>query len=436
LPDAESARSRLWKKCAIIGAMNSGSSSASASPSLSRSDLSSGDRWHAGTASFLGWTLDAFDFFVLVFLLDTLAAQFHVAKSAIVLTITATLAMRPVGAIVFGVLADRYGRRRPLMANIVFFSVVELLCGFAPNYTVFLILRTVYGIGMGGEWGVGASLAMESAPPRWRGLLSGILQSGYSIGYLLAAIAAWFVLPAWGWRAMFWVGGAPALLAFYIRSKVRESEAWTQHRVPTVGAILRTASGHWKIFSYLVLLMTLMMFLSHGSQDLYPDFLKSAHGFAPARVSQMAIPWNLGAVTGAILFGHWSEKLGRRRSMILALVLSLAVIPAWAFGGSLVILVIGAFIMQAGVQGAWGIIPAHLNELSPDAVRGLMPGFAYQLGILFAAGTNTIEYALRDKLGYGWALTAFEVTSIVLLMIVVGLGTESKGKSFALGSEA
>ena len=398
--------------------------------SFAATSLTRSDQWHAVTASFLGWTLDAFDFFVLVFLLDTLAAQFHVTKGAIVWTMTATLAMRPLGALVFGLLADRYGRRRPLMANIVFFSVVELLCGFAPNYTVFLILRAVYGIGMGGEWGVGASLAMESAPPRWRGVLSGILQSGYSIGYLLAAIAAWFVLPAWGWRAMFWVGGAPALLAFYIRTKVRESEAWTQHRAPTVGAILRTASGHWKIFSYLVVLMTFMMFLSHGSQDLYPDFLKSARGFGQATVSRMAILYNLGAVVGAITFGHLSERLGRRRGMVAALVFSLAVIPAWAFGRSLAMLALGAFIMQAGVQGAWGIIPAHLNELAPDSVRGLMPGFAYQLGILFAAGTNSIEYGLRDRLGYGWALAIFEVTSILLLMTIVSLGGESKGKSF------
>ncbi len=395
--------------------------------------LSRSDQWHAVTASFLGWTLDAFDFFVLVFLVDTLAVQFHVTKAAIVWTLTATLAMRPVGAVVFGLLADRYGRRKPLMANVVFFSILELLCGFAPNYTVFLVLRTLYGIGMGGEWGVGASLAMESAPGKWRGILSGIVQSGYSVGYLLAAVAARLILPLspqWGWRAMFWAGGIPALLAFYIRFKVRESEAWKQSRAPTLGAILKTASQHWKIFFYLVLLMTLMMFLSHGTQDLYPDFLKSAKGFAPAIVSYMAILYNIGAVLGAIAFGHFSETLGRRRSMICALMLSLAVIPAWAFGGSLAMLAVGAFLMQAGVQGAWGIIPAHLNELSPDAVRGLMPGFAYQLGILFAAPTNTIEYALRDKLGYAWALAAFEIINIALLITVAALGSEKKGKSF------
>jgi MFS transporter, SHS family, lactate transporter len=399
-------------------------------PNSSSSPLTRSDQWHAVTASFLGWTLDAFDFFVIVFLMDTLAAQFHVSKSAIVETLFYTLAMRPLGALLFGMLADRYGRRKPLMANIVFFSLIELLCGFSPNYTVFLILRTVYGIGMGGEWGVGASLAMESAPKKFRGILSGIVQSGYSIGYLLAAVAARFVLPNLGWRAMFWVGGVPALLAFYIRSKVRESEAWQQHRATSFGEIVRAAMSRWKLFSYLVLLMTLMMFLSHGTQDLYPDFLKSSRGFSIDMVSYMAILYNIGAVLGAIVFGHFSESFGRRRSLIAALVLALAVIPLWAFGTSTTQLVIGAFLMQAGVQGAWGIIPAHLNELSPDSVRGLVPGFAYQLGILFAARTNSIEYSLRDKLGYAWALAAFEITNIIILITVVALGSENKGRSF------
>jgi SHS family lactate transporter-like MFS transporter len=394
--------------------------------------VSPSDQWHAVTASFLGWTLDAFDFFVLVFLLDTLAAQFHVTKAAMVWTITATLAMRPVGALIFGLLADRYGRRKPLMLNVVFFSVVELLCGFAPSYSVFLMLRTIYGIGMGGEWGVGASLAMENAPARWRGILSGVLQSGYSIGYLLAAVASHFILPNFGWRAMFWVGGAPALLALYIRSKVKESESWKQHRAPTVGAIVKTASGHWKIFAYLTLLMTLMMFHSHGTQDLYPDFLKTVHKFSGAAVANMAILYNLGAVSGALIFGFFSERLGRRRTMIAALLLSTAVIPLWSFGTSVLVLAVGAFFMQVGVQGAWGIIPAHLNELSPDSVRGLMPGFAYQLGILFAAPTNSIEFALRDRFGYSWALAGFVLVNAILLMTVIALGREQKGKSFLL----
>jgi SHS family lactate transporter-like MFS transporter len=392
--------------------------------------LSAPRHWHAVTAAFLGWTLDAFDFFVLVFLVDTLAAQFHVSKSRIVFTITMTLAMRPVGAIVFGLLADRYGRRRPLMANVIFFSVVELLCGFAPNYTVFLVLRTIYGIGMGGEWGVGASLAMEAAPGRWRGILSGILQSGYAIGYLLAAVSSRFIEPAWGWRAMFWAGGVPALLALYIRWTVPESEAWKQHRAPTTAAILAVVRRHWRAALYLVLMMTLMMFLSHGTQDLYPDFLKTTHGASQRTVSYIAILYNIGAVVGSIIFGHYSEVSGRRRSMIAALVLSLLIIPAWTFAGPLVIIAVGAFIMQVGVQGAWGVIPAHLNELSPDETRGLLPGLAYQLGILLAAPVNNIEYFLRTKLGYSWALAGFEAVNIALLIVVLALGSERKGRGF------
>lgn len=399
-------------------------------PSLNSDALSAADRRHAVSAGFLGWTLDAFDFFVLVFLVDTLAKQFHVSTEKIIFTTTATLAMRPVGALIFGLLADRYGRRKPLMANVIFFSVIELLCGFAPNYTVFLVLRTIYGIGMGGEWGVGMSLAMESAPVRRRGVLSGIVQSGYSIGYLLAAVAARFILPLWGWRAMFWAGGVPALLALYIRSKVKESEAWKRHRAPTMAAIFATVRNHRKLFAYLVLLMTCMMFLSHGTQDLYPHFLQSVHGFPTKQVSTIVIVYNIGAVLGAILFGHLSEALGRRRSMLTALALSLLVIPVWAFGTTLTTLMIGAFLMQVGVQGAWGIIPAHLNEMSPHAVRGLLPGFAYQLGILIAAPTNNLEYALRDRFGYQWALAGFEVVNILILATIIALGREQKGRSF------
>lgn len=403
-------------------------------PALHSDALSPADRRHAVSAGFLGWTLDAFDFFVLVFLVDILAKQFHVSTEKIIFTTTATLAMRPLGALIFGLLADRYGRRKPLMANVIFFSVIELLCGFAPNYTVFLVLRTIYGIGMGGEWGVGTSLAMESAPPRWRGVLSGIVQSGYSIGYLLAALAARFILPHWGWRAMFWAGGVPALLALYIRSKVKESEAWKQHRAPTVLAIFETIRDHRKLFAYLVLLMTCMMFLSHGTQDLYPHFLQSVHGFPTKQVSSIVIVYNIGAVLGAIFFGHLSEEIGRRISMLTALALSLLVIPVWAFGTTFASLMVGAFLMQVGVQGAWGIIPAHLSEMSPQAVRGLLPGLAYQLGILIAAPTNNLEYALRDQFGYQWALAGFEVVNILILATIIALGSEQKGKNF-LGQE-
>ena len=387
-------------------------------------------QWHAVSASFLGWTLDAFDFFVAIFLVNTLAAQFRVPASKIIFTTFATLAMRPLGALIFGLLADRYGRRTPLMANVVFFSVAELLCGFAPNYTFFLVMRTIYGVGMGGEWGVGSSLAMESVPSKWRGTISGIVQSGYSCGYLLAAIAAKVVLPMWGWRAMFWVGGLPALLAFYIRWQVQETEAWKQNRAPAVSAIARVAGAHWKLVVYLVAVMALMNFLSHGTQDLYPHFLQSDRGFSTSTAANLAIIYNVGALVGAMIFGRLSERIGRRRSLVAAAVLALCIIPPWAFGHSFAVLAMGAFLIQVGVQGAWGIIPAHLNELAPDSVRGVVPGVSYQLGVLIASPVNVIEDKLHLRFGYSWALAGFEIVVILLLSMVVSLGPERKGKSF------
>jgi SHS family lactate transporter-like MFS transporter len=387
------------------------------------------ERFHAIAAGFLGWTLDAFDFFVVVFLFDSLAAQFHVTKAAIVATLAWTLLMRPVGAVIFGLLTDRYGRRIPLIANVVFFSVIELLCGFAPNYAVFLVLRILYGIGMGGEWGVGTSLVMESTSSRWRGVLSGILQNGYAVGYLLAALAYRFAFPAWGWRPMFWLGGIPAFLALYISAKVPESEAWRHHRAPSTGAVLRAVAQQWKLCLYLLLLMTFMMFLSHGTQDLYPDFLQSHH-VGVALVSYIVILGNIGAMTGGIIFGQLSNAIGRRLGLISALVLSLAVIPLWAFGTSLKALALGAFLMQVGVQGAWGIIPAHLSELSADSTRGLVPGLAYQMGIVLAARTPVAEFGLSKRVGYGWALAGFEIFTIVVLAIAVALGPERRGRSF------
>ena len=385
---------------------------------------------HAVLAGFLGWTMDAFDFFVVVFLFDILARQFNVPKKDIVLTTTATLAMRPVGAFLFGLLADRYGRRVPMMANLIYFSLIEVLCGFSPNYKFFFVMRALFGIGMGGQWGVGTSLAMEAAPVRWRGVLSGILQSGYSNGYLLAAVAARFLLPALGWRAMFWVGALPALLALYIRFKVPESEAWKQHRVGSSGQVLRVVAKEWKRFAYLVVLMTFMMFLAHGTQDLYPDFLQEVHKVSAAMRANITILANIGAVVGAIIFGHLSQVGGRRIGMMAAMTLSLCVIPLWAFGGSVAAAIVGVFLMQAGVQGAWGVIPVHLNELSADAARSLMPGMAYQLGNLLASPTNTIQYALRDKVGYSWAIGGFEIVTIATLAILLLSGKEEHSRSF------
>ncbi len=390
----------------------------------------------AVTSSILGWVLDAFDFFVVVFLFDALAANFHVAKSAIVFTISITLAMRPVGALLFGTIADRFGRKKPLMYCVAYFSLVTVLSGFAPNYIFFLAMRALYGIGMGGYWGIGASFAMENAPKRKRGMLSGMMQGGYPFGYLLAAVGMLTIMPHFGWRSMFVVGSLLALTIIVLTYLSPESEAWKQHRMGSVTNIFKTLFQHMGSFSYLLLVMVVMSCLSHGTQDLYPDFLKSLPSIKTALVFGMkplyGIPilYNIGAITGAIFFGHFSEKIGRRYAIMAALGLSLLAIPAWAFGTSIMVLVLGSYVMQTGVQGAFGVIPAHLNELSPDAVRSLFPGFVYQLGVLIASPAVSFEFVLQRHLGYPWALTCFEVVVILLLLVIFGLGPEKRGRSF------
>jgi MFS transporter, SHS family, lactate transporter len=394
-------------------------------------------RWQFAVGSgILGWILDAFDFFVVIFLFDTLAARFHVSKTDIVYTLTLTLAMRPVGALLFGTLADRFGRKRPLIFCVLFFSTVTILSGFAPNYIFFLAMRGLYGIGMGGYWGIGASYAMESAPRKWRGVLSGVMQSGYPFGYLLAAVAMQLIAPVLGWRSMFLVGSVVTVLIVLFTILAPESEAWKLHRQPSLRKIFRTLFEHIGIFAYLLLVMSVMTCLSHGTQDLYPDFLKSIPGLSQQRILGMnvffGIPviYNIGAILGALFFGHISETVGRRRSIILALSVSLLSIPAWAFGSSLLALVLGSYFMQTGVQGAFGVIPAHLNELSPDAVRSLFPGFVYQLGVLIGSPAVSFEYALRNRLGYPWALTSFEACVIVALCLIFTFGPERLGRNF------
>lgn len=392
-------------------------------------------RWQFAVFSgILGWVLDAFDFFVLIFLVDVLARHFHVEKRAIIWTISITLAMRPVGALLLGTLADRFGRRRPLILCVFYFSIITALTPFVPNYTLFVVLRALYGIGMGGYWGVGASLVMESTPRRWRGLLSGIMQGGYPLGYLLAAVALRMIEPRFGWQAMFLAGLALALVIGLLILPSPESAAWQINQLPSVARIFRTLLNHKKIFAYLLLVMSVMACLSHGTQDLYPDFLKSAHGFSDITISNLAILYNIGAIVGALVIGHLSEHLGRRYSIMLALTLCLVAIPAWAFGGTIPLLIAGSVLMQFGVQGAFGVIPAHLNELSPDAVRSLFPGFVYQLGVLVASPSVGLEYALRDHFGYRWALTSFEVCVVIALLFIFGFGPERRGHNFFVRS--
>jgi len=381
-------------------------------------------------AGFLGWTLDAFDFFILVMVLDAVAKDFGRSRPEIALTLTASLAMRPVGAFLFGIMADRWGRRLPLMLDLIFYSVIEVLSGLAPNYTAFLILRLLFGIGMGGEWGVGASLAMESVPARWRGVLSGLLQEGYALGYLLAAIAYFTIFPDYGWRALFFLGGLPALLSLFVRARVKESAAWHEHRSADWASYRRAILNNWRLFLYLVLLMAMMNLISHGTQDMYPTFLQQQRHFTPQQTATITIVSMVGAIAGGLLFGLLSDRTGRRRSMVTAALCGVAVVPLWVFAPSTPLIVLGAFLMQFMVQGAWGVIPAHINELSPGSVRGFFPGFAYQLGVLAASSITYIEALLGEHFTYAAAMGILAVAMLLVGALVIAAGPEAKAISF------
>jgi MFS transporter, SHS family, lactate transporter len=381
-------------------------------------------------AGFLGWMLDAFDFFLVVFCLTAIGKEFHKSDAEMALSITVTLAFRPVGAFIFGLLADRYGRRLPLMIDLVFYSIVEVLTGLAPSYTSFMVLRALFGIGMGGEWGVGASLAMEKVPPRLRGILSGLLQQGYAAGNLLAAICYFALFQRWGWRPLFFLGGLPALLAVFVRFHVQESEVWEKSKKESWRGLGRTIGSHWKLFIYLMLLMTMMNFASHGTQDMYPTFLERQWHMGPAERAVISGVSMIGAILGGVLIGFLSDRYGRRRAIILAMLGAIAMVPLWAFSPNIALLVTGAFLIQFMVQGAWGVIPAHLSELSPDAVRGFLPGFAYQCGVLLASSVVYIEAVFAKKMSYASAMAFTAATVFALAMFMAAIGKERKGKVF------
>jgi len=394
------------------------------------------DQRSAIIASFLGWTLDAFDFFLVVMTLTAIGKEFGRSDKEMAFSLTLTLAFRPIGAFVFGLLADRYGRRIPLMINLVFYSLIEVATGFAQSYGTFLVLRALFGIGMGGEWGVGASLAMEKAPAARRGVLSGFLQEGYACGYLLAALAYYLVFPHWGWRPLFFIGGLPALLAVYVRSGVKESEVWERTKHESWGALGRGIISHWKIFLYLVVLMTMMNFISHGTQDMYPTFLQRDWHFSVGARSLLTAFSMVGAIAGGIVFGHISDRIGRRRAIVIALVLAILAIPIWSHAPGVAVLVAGAFIMQFMVQGAWGVIPAHITELSPDSVRGFLPGFAYQCGVMLASYVTYIEAVFAERMTYANSMALTAVTVFVGGAIAAWFGHERRGHTFgAVASE-
>ncbi len=399
-------------------------------------------------ACFLGWSLDAFDFFLLTLCLRSVAADFHATLPAVTEAIFWTLAMRPVGALLFGLMAERYGRRPTLMINVVSFSIFELLSAFAPSLPTFLVCRALFGIAMGGEWGVGAALALEVLPAERRGFFSGLLQEGYVIGNLMAAALYGLLFPhlhgtgMWApWRVMFMIGALPALLAFYLRFKVKESPAWLASREVKLRAMAerKTDKPKWSPFwrylpslLFLALLMTAFTSFSHGTQDLYPSMLERDHGMKPGMVGLITAIGNFGALAGGIVCGTLSERWGRRRTIVVASLLAIPMIPLWTGSGSVVLLALGGFLMQFMVQGAWGVIPAHLNELSPGPVRATFPGFAYQLGNLLSSKNGVLQATLAIGLFNGRLSPVLSRTVIVVALVVAGLtalGHEAKGAS-------
>lgn len=381
-------------------------------------------------ASFASWTLDAFDFFILVFVLSDIATNFHTEISHVSLAIMLTLAVRPIGALLFGRLAERFGRRPILMVNILMFSIFELLSAWSPTLGTFLAFRVIYGIAMGGVWGVASSLAMETIPDRSRGLMSGIFQAGYPCGYLLASIIFGLFYASVGWRGMFLIGALPVLLLPFIYFKVPESPVWLAARERKEStALMPVLRSHWKLCVYLVLLMACFNFFSHGTQDLYPTFLKVQHGFDPHTVSIIAICYNIAAMLGGVFFGTLSEKIGRKKAMMIAACLALPVIPLWAFSTGSMMIGLGAFLMQFMVQGAWGVVPTYLTELVPANTRAVLPGFVYQLGNLIASVNATLQSSIAEAHGnnYGLAMAIVAGTVAVLICVLVAFGRETRG---------
>ena len=386
---------------------------------------------HVVAACYLGWTLDAFDFFIMSFALDDIGKEFGVTRTVVTWAITLTLAARPLGAFIFGRFADRFGRRPTLMANVLIYSVLEFASGFAPTLTTFLILRMLYGIAMGGEWGVGASLTMESIPAKWRGMVSGMLQAGYPTGYLLATLLYRVAYTSVGWRGMFMIGVLPALLVLYIRRNVPESPDWVARRIEGPRAdFLSVLKRHIPLTIYAVVMMAAFNFFSHGTQDLYPSFLKVEHKLPVHTASTILVFMNVAAILGGLCFGIFSQRFGRRLGIVIAALCSLPMLPLWAFSQDPLYIGIGAFLMQFCVQGAWGIIPAHLNELSPPAIRATFPGLTYQLGNLIAAGNATLQSGLADRYfdrNLSWALAGVAGAVAIIIALLVGFGREARG---------
>jgi MFS transporter, SHS family, lactate transporter len=400
---------------------------------------------NAFLASLMAWTLDALDFFLLILCIPAIAGEFQTKPSNVAEAVALTLIFRPVGAFLFGALADRFGRKPTLIVNILCYSVIELSCAFAPSLPWLLVLRALFGIAMGGVWGVGAALTFETLPKEGRGTFSGLLQEGYAIGYLLAAaaFALLFHIHWIGWRGLFVLGASPALLVFFVKSGVEESPVWIAARLD---AKRRKAEGIQKppllanlisylpVFLFLIVLMTAFTSFSHGTQDMYPTFLQKGRGFSSATTGWIAVIYSVGSLAGGFVFGTLSERWGRKRAIITAALLSIPIAPLFAYGHTPLELAAGAFLTQFMVQGAWGVVPAYLTELSPAPVRAILPGLAYQLGNLLTSQNLVLQNKLSERWhDYSPVLLGTVILVAVVLAVVTACGRESRGVELAAG---
>jgi MFS transporter, SHS family, lactate transporter len=387
-------------------------------------------------AAYLGWTLDAFDFFLLTFVLKDIAKEFGVGVPDVAYALFLTLGFRFVGAFIFGRIGDKWGRKPALMLDIVCYSVIGAAAAFSPNLLVFLALRALFGVAMGGEWGLGSSLAMESIPPQSRGFVSGLLQCGYPTGFLLASVVYGLLYGrtfgdfTFGWRALFLLSVLPALIVLFIRASVPESPAFVAAQSQVRPGLWVTIQANWQLVVYSIVLLMVFNLFSHGTQDLYPTFLQKQLKLDPPTVSWIVVVANLGAIAGGLSFGFLSERIGRVNAITIAALIALPALPLWAYSTTPLWLAVGAFVMQIAVQGAWGVVPAHLNELSPGAVRATLPAFIYQAGNFLASYNGPLQAKIAEANGgnYGFALALVGGCVAVALIIIIRFSPEKRGE--------